>query len=600
MLRTQIQIPSRRDTASPTSTAVSLSYVNAAKLPTIDLGLGCGSSTVLQNRPPAVTNSLYADAVRQDVAQYDGYCYDPSPSPLLLGVPQAAAGLDVIGLIHQADTVLVRVPVHPPSNFRPLPSMPIFCQEVQPAPAVNSDTSSSLPGASTRSSPSAAPPSRKMTIMCKNGPSCIWHKKNHCDYAHSPAELRRFLLSELREAKKDKDFLSYVCFDFVMNGYCPFEEKCSSLHDPNVKSHGGTKCDKCYLRATRAGKPHQIYPLRNRHVNSVPQENVLVLDALWKLREDLGRDQFVFEDTCKFIANMHKGIHDIFGSPFVIQNGTEKLSNDQKMAIAVLMHQKSPFSEAEDTTHQAHLNYTFSNSDGQYLDGKKCNVLQTRCFKVNYWSHTVTVEEVPSQPASADVVVASELVFDAKGSKNCKHSIWFDAIFAKANSKEAADKLKADATVHCVHSKPFVLMEPIDDAEEGHELIHSIMKEMIGRNGGPLSTEVRDRFIQLNNYYRDLAWTKTKEPSDESAAALKTMDGHVSSPYICQGSKVEAIWESFKTNLASVSDNKTPEGGSRLKAFCRIKAGLRKTSATLPKLPKNFDNMADFLAQYSQ
>ncbi|KAL7495098.1 hypothetical protein ACHAWT_007333, partial [Skeletonema menzelii] len=75
---------------------------------------------------------------------------------------------------------------------------------------------------------------------------------------------------ELRETSKE--FLSNLCFDFVVGGYCPFEEKCSTLHDPNVKSHAGSKCDKCFVRATRAGKPSQIYPIRNRHVNSVTQE----------------------------------------------------------------------------------------------------------------------------------------------------------------------------------------------------------------------------------------------------------------------------------------------------------------------------------------
>ena len=395
--------------------------------------------------------------------------------------------------------------------------------------------------------------------------------------------------------------LSSLTYFLLHNNHSPFEEKCSTLHDPNVKSHAGSKCDKCFVRATRAGKPSQIYPIRNRHVNSVTQENVLISNAFWELRDDTGHD--MFEDTCNFIANTHESIHDIFGLPFVIQNGTEKLSNSMKMAIALLMHQKSPFSEAGDMTHKAHLDFTFDNRDGQYLDGNKCNVLQTRYFKVDSGSNIV--EEVPLQPGSADIVVASELVFDAKGSRDkngptCLHSIWFDADFAKANSKEAAHKLKADAAVHSVHSKPFVLMEPIDDAQVGHELIRSIMEEMIGRNGGPLSTKLRDRFIKLNNGYRILAWPKSKPPSDESAAALKTMEDHVSSPYICQGGTVEAIWESFKTNLASVSDNETPEGGSCLSSFLHIKAGHHFGSSTLPKLPKDIENMADFLDRYSQ
>lgn len=226
MLRTHtptpIQIPCRSGTASPTSTAVSLSYVNVAKLPSA-LDLGRWSSTILQTRP-AVTNSLYADAVRQDVA----YSYDlsplPLPSPLLLGVPQAG-GLDGMELLHQANSVLVqvRVPVIPLDRTSP------FCQEIQPADthaaaAISSESSS--PGAYPHSSAASTPPTcrkskdyKKNTTMCKNGPSCTFHKRNHCVYAHSPDELRRFSLLELKETNKDKDYLSYVCFDFVMTGY---------------------------------------------------------------------------------------------------------------------------------------------------------------------------------------------------------------------------------------------------------------------------------------------------------------------------------------------------------------------------------------------
>lgn len=220
------QIPCRGVTASPTSTAVSLTYVNVAKLPSA-FDLGCASSTILQNRP-AVTNALYADAVRQDVACHYGLSPSPSPSPppLLLGAPQA--GLDVIELLHQPNnSVLVKVamPVNSPSHLH-VPSK--FCQVIQPAvthatTAVNSDSSS--PGAS-RSSTSPALPSRKLkddkklfrTTMCRNGPNCIWHKKNHCDYAHSPEELRCFTLFELL-ASKDKDYLSHACFDYTMTGY---------------------------------------------------------------------------------------------------------------------------------------------------------------------------------------------------------------------------------------------------------------------------------------------------------------------------------------------------------------------------------------------
>ena len=382
-----------------------------------------------------------------------------------------------------------------------------------------------------------------------------------------------------------------------------FGENCTYLHDPNVKSLFGSKSGKCLVRAREGVPLSHIDSLRNRILNSVTQENVLVPNALW-ISRDVFRD--TFEETCSFIANTHEGMQDMFDLPFVIQNNSteEKLSTVQKMSIALRMHQKSPFSEEGDKTHQAHLNYTFTfnKNDGCCLDGKKCNILQKRCFKL--FSGSDVVEEVlfPQQAASDIIVVASEVVFDAKGSRACLHSIWFDADFVKADPKEAANKLRVDA--HVVHSKPFLLMEPIDDVQEGHELIHSIMRKMIIPSpsipGVDLSADLRHKFIQLNNHYRTLAWPETKSSSHESAPALKTIEGHVSSPYFCQGgSMVEPIWESFEKNLAlaCASDNQAPEGDSRLLAY---QAGLRSVSfaSDLPELPT--ENMADYLAVYSQ
>ncbi|KAK1733245.1 hypothetical protein QTG54_016102 [Skeletonema marinoi] len=305
----------------------------------------------------------------------------------------------------------------------------------------------------------------------------------------------------------------------------------------------------------------------------------------------------LFDDACNFIANSPEcNISGMFTLPFDIPSGTEKLSVKQKMTIALLMHKKSPFSE--DSSYQAHLDFTFSARSGTFIDGKTCVVLQERHFKVD--SESCTVDEVPLQPSTTDVVKAYEVVFGAKGSSDpkngspCKHSLWFDATIVKLRDEAA----KLD--VNTVHSKPYVFMEPIDEAKEGHELIHSIMEEMIGRNGAPLSTELRERFIQLNNFYCALAWPETQPLSAEAAATPKPMEEHVNSSYNCKGGKVEAIWKSFKANIGVVCDNKAPEGGSRLSAFRHNKVGRRSVFSTLPELPKNTENMADFLADYSQ
>jgi len=259
------------------------------------------------------------------------------------------------------------------------------------------------------------------------------------------------------------------------------------------------------------------------------------------------------------------------------------------------MHQKSRFSEAEDTSFQAHLDFTFSSRSGTFLDGTSCMILQARCFKIE--SGSGIVEEVPFQSSgSTDIITAYEVVFGAKGSTACKHSLWFDATIVK--SKDEVKKVE----VHSVHSKPYVFMEPNDNAKEGCELIHSIMEEMIGRKGGPMSSALREKFIRLNNSYRNLAWPKTKPPSAESAATSKSMADHVGSEYNIEGGKVKSIWDRFVTNL----HDEAPEGGSRLSVFSQIKAkGGRRSVvfvSSLPKLSKSKDdkNIADFLADYSQ
>ena len=155
-------------------------------------------------------------------------------------------------------------------------------------------------------------------------------------------------------------------------------------------------------------------------------------------------------------------------------------------------------------------------------------------------------------------------------------------------------------------------MAPTDDAIEGHDLIHSIMKAMIERGiKGPMPTELRERFVKLQAFQRIFKWPETKS-SEESAAALKSMWDHVHSEYICEdGSRTGSIWKSFKENLACVCDEETPQGGSQLPVFRRNKAGRRCRSAvaiaqapppsSLPKLAKSSDseeNVVDLLAQY--
>lgn len=204
----------RETTASPTSTAVSLSDVNAAQLPSC-YELENGRSAILQ---PVATNF-------HSELQYSGYDLSSrSPSPLGPGLyppHHSPAGLDGDGnviefFLHddQVNTVRYQVGVHPQHSLLPL--TPVLCQEIpSPSPASTD--------AAVKAAPSASP-SRKSkahkekTVMCKNKLNCPFHKTNRCKFAHNLGELRLLTYSQLQETKEDSDYLSLPCVDYVMNG----------------------------------------------------------------------------------------------------------------------------------------------------------------------------------------------------------------------------------------------------------------------------------------------------------------------------------------------------------------------------------------------
>lgn len=188
-------------------------------LPGNDLGR-VGFVVPLQSRPtnPVPTVGHYAAVVRQAVAH---------PSQLQPGFHQAG---HVVGLTHHHHTSSLqgqvsRAQAHSP--FYPIdpPVSPQeLCQEIQPSAAAGSDdaavtSDSPSPGASRRSTP--APSRRNLkyrTTMCRNLLTCKHFKRGECIFAHSQDELRRFYLQELREIKKDGDYLGRPCNDYVMCG----------------------------------------------------------------------------------------------------------------------------------------------------------------------------------------------------------------------------------------------------------------------------------------------------------------------------------------------------------------------------------------------
>ena len=309
-----------------------------------------------------------------------------------------------------------------------------------------------------------------------------------------------------------------------------------------------------------------------------------------------------FVETCNLLANKidDKSLSSLFKLPFHVQDGKEKLSIEQKMAIALLMRQKSKFSESN--SHQSYRSFTFSNSasPGKYLDGKAVVILQRRTILIKDGGG---VQEVPDHSYSVldDIVTTYEVVFDTKGANKCNHSLWFDVDF-EANNQDHVNK---------VHSLPYVFLEPI--CKEGDELHAEMMKEFIAHSGsffGPKYNDLRKKFNSLKLFHNHFTWPKTKVPED-AATTRKPMDDHVTSPYVPivegGGFNVGQIWESFAANLASTlrgdgeGDTVTLAQGPsrRLAAFRQMTSGQHSVySSSWPKLRRD-ENITDFLSDYS-
>jgi hypothetical protein len=190
------------------------------------------------------------------------------------------------------------------------------------------------------------------------------------------------------------------------------------------------------------------------------------------------------------------------------------------------------------------------------------------------------------------------VVFDAKGSTKCNHSLWFDPTF------KSCSEAKED-TVNEVHTLPYVFMQPVN--EEGHhQLLASIMKELIVHGSfGPKYNDLREQFNSLKRFHDNLAWPMTKV-LPESANTLKTIADHVNSPYVideADGCNVKPIWESFLTNIANLhgdgeGEEFIQEAQGRKRLAARGQRSVYFSSSSLPQLKKGNENIADFLADY--
>jgi len=398
---------------------------------------------------------------------------------------------------------------------------------------------------------------------------------------------------------------AYIIHPIIHRNNSAYGAHCRFLHDPRIEdtSEARPTCRKVQKRASysksRECKPAFVDSHYFDTRNPLIQENPFVQTPLWEMRGGSGDD---FVETCNLLANKidDKSLSSLFKLPFHVQDGKEKLTIEQKMDIALLLRQKSKFSESN--SHQSYRSFTFSNSasPGKYLDGRAVMILQVRTFFIKDGGG---VQEVPDHTYSVldDIVRVCEVVFDTKGANKCNHSLWFDADF-EANNQDHVNK---------VHSLPYVFLEPV--CKEGDKLLAAMMEEFIehGSSFGPKCNDLRKKFNSLKLFHNYFTWPETKVPED-AATTRKPIVDHVTSPYVPiivegGGFNVEQIWESFAANLASTlrgdgeGDTVTVAQGPsrRLAAFRQMTAGQRSVySSSWPKLKGN-ENIADFLSDYS-
>ncbi|KAL3822759.1 hypothetical protein ACHAXA_009633 [Cyclostephanos tholiformis] len=444
---------------------------------------------------------------------------------------------------------------------------------------------------------SPVPSKKYKTEMCRHmeaGGRCEFGER--CTYAHSEQE-RKLLNPE--EERKDDQF-QRPCLIMVSTGKCPYGKRCKHLHDPRIINveHDVVLHEVC----AKATKNFSIKPDRLHHhrIASTRQENPIVPQHIWEfflhsfvlpdsIMTKLSRE---FKTVYNFICNSKpdtKILHwsEMPPSHCVFNNSIPQalLCELQRLSIVLMMR-------AGDN-HGQHLDFTYE--PRHCINGQPCMVLQTRYFYLSSCTNVAEVTEEDYQANSGLFICAHEVTFDSKGKRSCNHSIWFNTTITSCSGSKAKKLSRKDEQEQwhlknecgiffvmpinqefkdafmAVDLPPYVLMQPVDDLEDGHNLITAVLKHRVAsilQSHGFKPQEPPEELIKLGEKYHRLkrlldrwAWPKTSDTSH----FLKNVDQWHQANYRPEGTETAAIWESFVMNISSTSNqwhqaNYKPEG----------------------------------------
>ena len=162
-------------------------------------------------------------------------------------------------------------------------------------------------------------------------------------------------------------------------------------------------------------------------------------------------------------------------------------------------------------------------------------------------------------------------------------------------------------------AEPFVLMQPVNDREDGHTLMRGMINHRVAcilcQLGFRLQEPV-DALSKLSNDFRRMkvelerwAWPKT---TDTSHLSKPKEEQNQSDYHPKKGTEASAIWSSFKKNIRSVvadnndiSYNYNASATTRLSVFLKIEAKSKiisnPTAVILPRI-KSVDAKHSHLA----
>ncbi|KAL7508561.1 hypothetical protein ACHAXN_005625 [Cyclotella atomus] len=384
-------------------------------------------------------------------------------------------------------------------------------------------------------SPRSGDSNRKLkTEMCKNMLShgyCCWG--NQCLFAHSEDERMKFTSVEEMYtyglvSKADLGvYLSRVCSFWVQTGSCPYNTRCKSLHDPRLLTPTVTPSWlEHYTKYNKKDPTLILDRLHHVRMNGIIQVNPLVEPWTWnecRPAADEGTveqsdEDYFWNDTYRMVCNWDVPIFSaeettpskqsgVMSYSNMVSRNYQKISDLQKLCIVVAMRKPSKIS-TDTGAHNASSDFTYEPT--HCLNGQPCMILQNRFYrlldykeKVHVSSIEDVVEEISMQEynclANNLTVKAYEVVMDSKGKRSANLSIFFDVDVSSCSNNKAKRVSKKgeehwqleDKTLFCIpkndaflsglpQTKPYVMMQPVDDKQEGHDLIDDILQHRIG------------------------------------------------------------------------------------------------------------------------